>query len=626
MNDTQSKDIHIRRMMIVAIVIIAASVFILGNFFYIMIITPNPNTESNNSDQLVERGPILDRNGTILAMQTRLDTVTAWIPSISEPRETADLLADILDLDGNELYQQFITNDAFIYIKRTISPEQSQQIKQLQEEQQLEGIYLQESFGRNYPEESLACHVLGYVGIDNHGLDGIEYYYDTILTEADNQQQGDRFGNQIRLTIDAGIQQFTDDLAQQTREEHNADSTIIIVMNSQTGEILSYSAAPLFDPNHFNRYSAEERRNLPINYLYEPGSVFKIFTISSFLHLNAITPDQTYQAQQPYRRYKNGQQLFQISDLGAYGVIDTTDIIRLSSNVGAAYASDNVSNEQLYHMIRQFGFGEKTGIDLNGEQRGILRPPESWSDRSKPTITIGQEIAVSALQLVSAATVFTNEGILLQPQLVSQIISPEGKIIQDFQRQAVRRVISPGTARIMLDMMTRAAEDGTGRRTQIEGIDIATKTGTAQMLDPDTGQYSETAFIASSLSILPANEPRAIVYTAIIHPRSDSFYGGRIAAPVVKEIAEFLVPYLNIPRTTDTVVQETSGIRIQQNRLPIIGSTMPSFIGFPKRTLMPLYESAPCSIIIRGNGWVARQSPPPGTPVTPQTELILELE
>ncbi|WP_169313534.1 penicillin-binding protein [Spirochaeta africana] len=596
-------------------------------FFQLMVIEHTPTAGSSGPAQRVERGPILDRHGNILALQTRLDTVTAWAPGIRTPAQTARTLAEILDLDEELLLQRFQHEPGFLFVKRTITPTQSRQIRELQESGQLEGIHLQEDFGRSYPEGPLAAHVLGYVGIDNQGLDGIEYRFDSQLSAPSGSQQGDAFGNQIILTIDSRIQAFTDQLARDVREEREADAVLLLVMDAYTGEILAYTASPGYDPNQFAGFTSEQRRNLPISYLYEPGSVFKIFSMAAFLHLGVVDQNEFFDAGSAYERRSNGETLFRISDLGSYGRLRPADIIRLSSNVGAAYASDRVSNEQLYHMMRQFGFGEHTGIDLNGEQRGILRPPESWSARTKPTISIGQEVAVSAMQLLTAGTVFANDGVLLKPQIVRRIVSPEGKTLQSFEREPVRQVLSPGAANSMLEMMVGATRDsGTAWRARVDGIDIAAKTGTAQMLDPTTGGYSDTAFIPSTLAIFPAHAPRIIAYTALINPQGGEHLGGRIAAPIIRELAEFLVPYLGIPRADEQIYREAAGVRIEQQHLPDLTDTVPDFRGLARRTLMPLYENPDIEVVIRGSGWVARQTPAPGTPLSTDTRIILELE
>ncbi|THB66465.1 MAG: peptidoglycan glycosyltransferase, partial [Spirochaetaceae bacterium] len=327
-----------RRLYVILALVVFSSVILIANFFQLMVIEAKPDAYKDPQSPQTERGPILDRNGKILAIQQRLHTVTAWTPSVSHKEETASLLAEILNTEKEILLKKFQSEEGFLFIQRAIEPSQSEEIAKLQEEGKLEGIYLQEGLGRRYPENELASHVIGYVGIDNKGLDGIEYRYDDVLTSSPGEHQGNNFGSQVILTIDSNIQHFTDTLSQELLAEHEASGIIMLVMDSYTGEILAYTSAPAFNPNKFQEYTQEERRNIPVSYLYEPGSVFKIFSISSFLELGAISQSQLFDASVAYERFQDGRSLFRISDLGSYGMINAADIIRYSSNVGAAHA------------------------------------------------------------------------------------------------------------------------------------------------------------------------------------------------------------------------------------------------------------------------------------------------
>jgi cell division protein FtsI (penicillin-binding protein 3) len=277
-------------------------------------------------------------------------------------------------------------------------------------------------------------------------------------------------------------------------------------------------------------------------------------------------------------------------------------------------------------MLRLFGFGTATGIPLNGEERGVLRPTREWSPRSRPTIAIGQEISVTALQIMKAATAFANEGVLLEPHIVKKIVSPDGKLVKEYGREPVRQILSPGTARNILNYMESVTrEKGTATRATIEGIRVSAKTGTSQMVDPRTGKYSSTAFVASCLALFPTEDPEVIVYVVIESPQGDSYYGGRVAAPVVREVGEFLAPYLRIPRTGQKEIQLPGRITLPRVSLPEIGNVLPDFTGLPKRALVPLLGRDDMKVVIQGSGWVYRQSPPPGTPLTKDLTVVLEL-
>ncbi|MCK4513637.1 MAG: penicillin-binding protein 2, partial [Spirochaetaceae bacterium] len=476
----------------------------------------------------VERGPILDRNGRILAIQTQLDTVWAWRPEIDDPAGVASALAPALGLSVADVRDKLDRHTGSATIKRTISPSESAAVRTLQEEGLVDGVRLRQDVGRSYPERSSLGSVIGFVGDDGDGLSGIEYTMEPWLLQTDGEL---RYGNQIFLTIDMNIQYESERLALQALTEHQADSVVLLTMDADTGDILGYASLPTFDPNRFLEYSEAERRNRPISDVYEPGSVFKIFSVGSFLQLGGITQSSLFVTNGVYDRADPP-----IHDLANYGTVDTPGIIRLSSNVGAALASESVDGRAFYNMLKLFSFGEETGIELNGEERGLIARPVDWSSRTQPTLAIGQEIGVTAIQLITGATVYANRGILLKPNIIDKIVTPDGRIIRNFGRTPVREVVSADVASVMLAAMESAVRDnGTARRLRYEGLRIAAKTGTAETIDPETGTYSDEAFLASTLAILPVDNPRLIVYLAIDHPRGEEFYGGRIAAPLVRK-------------------------------------------------------------------------------------------
>ncbi|HKJ85830.1 MAG TPA: penicillin-binding transpeptidase domain-containing protein, partial [Spirochaetia bacterium] len=486
------------------------------------------------------------------------------------------------------------------------------------EEGALQGIRLRDDFGRSYPERDSLGSVVGFIGTDGTGLTGIEYTMNDWLSPDGSAG----FGNQVFLTVDMNIQYESERLAQAALLEHQADSVMLITLDTQSGDILGYASTPGFDPNQFADVPDSARRNRPISDVYEPGSVFKIFSIGSFLQLGAIDMDSTFVTNGVYDRSDPP-----ITDLANYGSLDTTGVLRLSSNVGAALASEQANERSFYTMLRLFGFGEQTGVDMNGEEAGILARPENWSSRTKPTLAIGQEIAVTALQVVSAATVFANSGILVKPNIIDKIVSPTGRVLLDYGRTPVREVVSAQTAAdVLLAMEQAVSGNGTARRLEYEGLRIAAKTGTAEQLDPATGTYSETAFIASTLAIFPVDNPSLAVYLVIDNPKTGEFYGGRIATPVVREYLDFLVPYAGIPVDGDRTVVHAGRITVPSVGLPRLNETLPDFSGLPKRTLLPLLELSEIDVQIDGFGWVVRQDPPPGTPLRPGMSIRLELE
>ncbi len=571
----------------------------------------------------LERGAILDRNGRTLAIQTQIENAAAWKPDIIDPAETARILSPILNQSERAIYERLISNSSFAFLKRGLSEKEIAAIEQEKSRGALRGISLQSSAGRIYPERSLAAALIGYIGVDRVGLAGIEYTFENSLSP--REEDGNYlFGNHIFLTIDINIQHIIESIGMETLQNYQAESVSIIVLDARNGELLGGASLPSFDPNHFTQYTDEQRRNLLISSIYEPGSVFKVFSIASFLQLGGISPDHYFDTSSSYRLGHND---FVIRDLGNYGALNPAGIIKYSSNVGAAFASETVSPEDFYQLIKLFGFGEETNIDLAGEEQALLRHPSRWSARSAQTIAIGQEIAVTPIQIVSAATVFSNNGILLRPQIIHKIVSPSGITLQQARRHSVRKVLSPQIAELMLRMMRGATEgDGTARRAAVEGINVSAKTGTAEIYDQNLKRYSETDFLASCLVIAPTEDPAIIIYVAINKPKGENFYGGRIAAPVVSEIITSIAHLTGIRQSSDQTIVHSGRIVVEEAKLPPFNQTIPDLIGLPKRVLLPLLRQESLSVQIIGNGRVARQSLSPGTAIVPGMSLKLELE
>ena len=499
----------------------------------------------------VERGPILDRNGRVLALTIERDSVTAWVPAVSAPEDSAELLGEILDTAAEEVLER-LSAGGFVFIRRHITPEQSARIRAAQDSGELQGIDLQPEQTRSYPEGTLAAHLLGFVGVDNIGLEGIENTFNYVLAPDTITADGTGvFGNKVFLTIDVNVQHAMERIAAATREEHDADAVFIIVADAASGEILSYAAQPGFDPNDYTAFPSERWRNAIATDSYEPGSVFKIFTMGALLQTGAITTSMTFPSPGYYRRTLPNGVIIRIRDLGVYGDLDPEQILRYSSNAGTAHASDRIDAHSFYRMLRGFGFGEPTGAPFLGESPGLLRPVAEWSGRSKPTMAIGQEISVTPLQIVQAATTLTNGGVLLRPQLVRKIVAADGTVVKAFAREPLRNVLAPEIAAEILGMMETVAAEGTGRLARLEGYRIAVKTGTAQVFDRVAGVYSDENLIASILGVLPADAPRFIAYVVIQHPKGEQRYGGLIAAPVLREVTAFLATYYWLPRNDE---------------------------------------------------------------------------
>jgi cell division protein FtsI (penicillin-binding protein 3) len=340
----------------------------------------------------------------------------------------------------------------------------------------------------------------------------------------------------------------------------------------------------------------------------------------------AISGDSVFTCNGQYERITARGDRITINCLGEHGRVSARDIIVFSCNTGAAYAADRLSAQGFYDRLRDYGFGARTGAGNPGETAGFLRLTERWSERSKPTIAMGQEIAVSALQMLQAASAVANDGVLVPPRIVSRIVPPGGSPARNYNAGSPRRILTAESAQTMRGYMRDVTSSiGTGWRANVEDLSLAVKTGTAQLIDPRTGSYSPTDFIASCIALLPAESPSLVLYLVIIKPQGD-YLGGRIAAPPIREAAEALINYLGIPRGRNPQLTHPGAISIPALPYPAVNETVPDFYGAAKRMLIPLLLRDDLRIQLSGDGWVVRQSPAPGTPLTPDTVIVLELE
>jgi cell division protein FtsI (penicillin-binding protein 3) len=489
-------------------------------------------------------------------------------------------------------------------------------------ERSMDRLRLERGWGRLYPEHSLAGHLVGFVGDDNNGLEGIEKAFDTDLAPP----EAGKNGNSVVLTIDVNVQYILEEIGRRTLEENRAESLMFLAMDPRTGDILGSASLPNYDPNNFKSFPEETWMNRPAIWAYEPGSVFKVFSLASFLDAGAIRGDTIFHCTGSYERVTNRGERITIKCLGVHGNVSARDIIVYSCNAGAAYASDRMGGEAFLSRLKDFGFGSRPGSGTP-EAEGILRDFSRWSERSKPTIAMGQEIAVSALQMLQAASAVANDGLLVPPRIVSRIESFDGQNIRAYEPGPPRQVLRPETARALRRYMVDATSSiGTGWRANVEDLSLAVKTGTAESSNPSQRGYSSTDFIASCIALLPAESPSLILYLVIVKPQGESFYGGRIAAPPSREAAEALIDYLGIPRGRNAQQVHPGTVILNPRTLPELKDRVPNFGGYSKRELFPLLLREDLSIEISGDGWVRRQSPPPGSPVSPGMTIVLELE
>ena len=608
----------------------AAALIITLRFAFIMLSSDRDEGSPVRTPAISERGSIVDRNGRLIAMQTRLWSVTAWKPDIDDILTTAELLGGILNEDPAVISRLISgSSSRFLYIRRQASPTESDAVRALMDAGRLPGIGLQEELGRHYPMKELAASLVGYVGTDNVGLDGLEYAFDRVLAPGGMTEGSDRlYGHTVRLTLDMDAQYHTERIARKTWEEHSPDSLMVLVMDARTAEIISWVSLPSFDPNTFTESTRNERLNRPLTVAYEPGSVFKVFSWASLLERRAVETDAVFDTRGGYepdifKKYD----IPPITDLGNYGVLNLNGALVNSSNVAVAQATENIDAAGFHTMLKNFGFGAPTGLPVPGESHGLLNPVSDWSARSKPTIAIGQEVGVSAVQVAAAATTLANGGVLLQPRIVMDVVAADGTVVKEYPRTPVREVISPRTARTMLDLMEQTVSDpaGTARRAAVPGLRISAKSGTAQITDPETGLYSTDRFLSSVLAVFPTDDPQLIVYVVLENPTGGSIYGAQTAAPAVREIAETLAPSFGIPVAGNTVMSHPGRVRVENPQPLPLGETLHDMTGYSKRMLLGYLEHDEIKWTIDGEGWVVYQFPPPGTPLNEVEGVYLEL-
>jgi len=576
------------------------------------------------------RGSIYDREGRLLAVDTDLYDLSGWRPSLDMRRIGlySELMADALGGEPSLYLERLMEEDSdFFFLARRISGEAARTLGTALAERSLPGLRFDRVAGRVYPEKDLAAHLVGFVGTENKGLAGAEAAYEKELAaDPQSARGGYAYGNSVFLTIDADLQFRLEELCGEAQSAHKAEAVVMVAMNARSGEVMAYVSLPDFNPNEFLAADRSTWLDRVAIYAYEPGSVFKVFTMGAVMTLGGIDEKSSFVCNGAYERVTNSGEQILIKCLGNHGVVNLSKILEYSCNSGAGQASDTVSALDFYAKLREFGFGERSGADLSGESPGLLRAPALWSARSKPTIAMGQEVLVTAIQMAAAATPLANGGILLRPRTLARIVDSGGAPVLNAEPIPVRRVLDERSAKAVLDAMEASVLDsGTGKRARIEDLRMSVKTGTAQMIDPLTRRYSDKDFIASTLALFPSEAPEYIVYAAIIKPMGESIYGGRIAAPLVRDAANIIADLYGTARSNAPSAIHDGRIVLPALGAAAIGERMPDLRGLPKRLLSPLLERRDIIVEIEGDGWVAEQYPLPGEPVAPGSTVRLIL-
>ncbi|WP_066318169.1 stage V sporulation protein D [Bacillus sp. FJAT-29814] len=576
-----------------------------------------------------ERGEIVDRNGVALA--TNISAPTVWVVprQIKDPAATAEKLASVLNMPKEKAYRDITQKERIVRIKegRKISHEKAKEIRALG----LEGVYIGEDSKRHYPFNSYLSHVLGFAGVDNQGLMGLEKYYDKELNgergsvkfyaNAKGERMNDMAddyehpvkGLDLKLTIDTKIQTIVERELDIAEAKYNPDGIIAIAMNPNNGEILAMSSRPTFDPANFRNVPQEVyNRNLPVWMTYEPGSTFKIITLAAALNEGKVDLEKEHfhdsgSVQVAGARLKCWKR-------GGHGSQSFLEVVQNSCNPGFVELGERLGKEKLFKYIKDFGFGQKTGIDLQGEGTGILFNMNRVGPVEQATTAFGQGVSVTPIQQVAAVSAAVNGGILYKPYIAKELIDPITKeVVMRNTPEEKRRVVSEETSEEIRHALESVVAQGTGGRAFVEGFRVGGKTGTAQKAEG--GRYLENNFIVSFIGFAPADDPQIVVYVAVDNPKGVTAFGGTVSAPIVGNIMKDGLSAMGIePR------KEQIDKKIKWPDTPPI--VLPDFVGMTKTELHEQMFNLRIDASGEGNV-VVRQSPAPGTKVKEGSKIRL---
>ena len=599
-----------------------------------------------------KRGEIVDRNGHVLAYSVDADSVFADPSEIEHPDKVAQLVCAALDecgpRDRQEMAQNLRRDSQFVYLARKVSPDEAQRVKALE----LKGVAFIKESRRYYPKKELAAHVLGYVGLDNTGLAGLESTYDAqvrgtegkILVQTDARRHAlssriDRAataGVSLELTIDQYLQHIAERELRAGVEENNAASGTALIMEPNTGEILALANWPTFNPNAFGKADERERRNRAIQDLYEPGSTFKVVTASAALEEHVVTPNDLIDCAPGYITFPGRKPIY---DFHRYGVLSFTDVIVKSSNIGAIKVGLRLGPERLGRYVSRFGFGQPIGPDFRGESSGIVWNPAKLDSSALASVSMGYQVAVTPLQMATAVSSVANGGSLMEPRVVRAFIKDGRRSM--VAPKVLRKTVSSATLSELRTMMEGVVERGTAKSAQIDGYTIAGKTGTASKLV--NGHYSRSDYNASFVGFVPSRQPALTIIVVIDSPHGHGYTGGVVAAPIFKRIAEASLRQLGVAPTINALPpvlaarSESAAEPVVQRPLhdntgvvtaaipPAQPGVMPDLRGQSAREALRILARLGSSARLSGQGVVIEQSPAAGEPLGTGEVGVLKL-
>ena len=640
-NDNKRIEYTVRVLLCIAVVLV-------GRLFFLQIIDKSDLQAKNLSQVQVDRklqsprGTIYDRNGRPLAMSVVTKSLYADPKMIKQsPSEVAELIAPYVTMSKEDIVKSLQEDTAFVWIDRMMEPEKSKAVAQLIEDKNLEGLNFVEESKRYYPNGNLAAQVLGFVGTDDKGLDGLEMVLDDELKGGIQKElvATDRKGNAIfgsvlskylpdkgksvTLTIDASIQFIAERALDKAMEDTGAKHASVIVMDPKTGEILAMANRPTYDPNHYSQGSEEDFKNIAVTNLYEPGSTFKPIIASAALASGKWKLDQVYNDKGSFAA--NGHIIRNWNGEG-YGPVRLLDILKYSINTGMAEIGTLTGADILSKYIRDYGFGSETGIELPGEGAGILYNPEDMSKLDVATMSIGQGIAVTPLQMVRAFGALSNGGAMMKPHIIKSYSNSQGDVTSTTETSVVGQPVPEETAKTIVDILEKEVSEGGGTKAMVEGYHFGGKTGTAQKLDTKHGGYLDGQYIASFIGFGPVEDPKFVVLVVIDDPQKGSYYGSQIVAPVFKDIVSQLVRYYQM----SPYVKESTPVAVKAaNTLPepkpgSDGSvTLPNFTGFTYGEVRDWLHKAGLAFKPDGTGTATSQDESSGTTVQAGTAITV---
>ena len=532
------------------------------------------------------RGPIVDRNGAELAVSVMTKSLYVDPSHVDNSTELAAELAPLISISEEEIKDDISHGGGFVWVKRRLEPEEVDSVRCLiQDKGYIDRLGFRDEPKRYFPNDSLAANVIGFVGMDDKGLDGIEHSCDKLirgeqkktfeLTDTHERPILDSLFNKgyngdacktIELTLDVNLQFIVEQELDRAVAVNAPKAITAIVMDPKTGDILAMASRPSFNPNHFGDYAPENWKNRAVSFIYEPGSTFKAVVAAAALQEKKVTPNQVFV--DPGHVTVSGRRI-QNWNGESFGTVTFTDVVKNSLNTGFAMVGLDLGADRLTKYAKLFGFGQSTGIRLPGEEAGLLFDPEDMRASDIATMSIGQSIAVTPLQLVTAMGAIANDGVLLKPHIVKSIKNADGSLYKEIQKEEVRRTIDSATDKTLIGLLEQVVASGGGKKAAVKGYRIAGKTGTAQKIRSDGAGYMEGHYIASFCGFAPVEDPQLVVLVMIDDPSAGSFYGGQIAAPVAGAIfSQALRYYHTEPSSNPFAGMERTSPKQEADRVP----------------------------------------------------------